>query len=566
MTEDERRLIEVAFPLEQVSLDSVHEKNVRHGHISTLHIWPARRPLAACRAALIATLLPDPGDAAERKEIYRRLAGEVVESAKTERRDGRTVERRKRETRGGILHWGREGGADLDWFRARIREAYGGRVPRVLDPFAGGGAIPLEAMRLGCEATAIDINPVAWFILKCTLDYPRRLAGATLPLPDFVRGDRDFMEAFLKARGFKGKALARQLHNLGLITNGDEVERALIDHDPTPDADLFAADLAWQVRAWGRRMLASVRAKLAHRYPTFAEFQTLTPDGRPFDSRPLVLLEPDASGETDAGPLNEGFDAVYLKDPRNPRWVSKPTVAYLWARTVRCKGCRATVPLLKTCWLCKKDNKRVLLTITPNSDGTGVVLGVETGIPQAHGNTAQRREHDKRLGAGTMSRSGARCPCCPRITTMEDIRLEGRSGRLGAAMTAVVVDGPKGKEYRLPQEEELCAAEVSPNELDTLYADIPFGLPTEPICAERPSPNSRGASGLPRYGFDRWRGCLYGPATFDTRSIQSGNPLYLRRCEKPSGRMARGDRGVSGPVARPLDGPGQRARDLDQRP
>ena len=177
MTEDERRLIEVAFPLEQVSLDSVHEKNVRHGHISTLHIWPARRPLAACRAALIATLLPDPGDAAERKEIYRRLAGEVVESAKTERRDGRTVERRKRETRGGILHWGREGGADLDWFRARIREAYGGRVPKVLDPFAGGGAIPLEAMRLGCEATAIDINPVAWFILKCTLDYPRRLAG-----------------------------------------------------------------------------------------------------------------------------------------------------------------------------------------------------------------------------------------------------------------------------------------------------------------------------------------------------------------------------------------------------
>ena len=85
---------------------------------------------------------------------------------------GRTFERRKRETKGGILHWGREDGADLDWFRNKIREAYGGRAPRVLDPFAGGGAIPLEAMRLGCETTAIDINPVAWFILKCTLDYP----------------------------------------------------------------------------------------------------------------------------------------------------------------------------------------------------------------------------------------------------------------------------------------------------------------------------------------------------------------------------------------------------------
>ena len=531
MTGDDRRLIEVAFPLEQVSLDSVHEKNVRHGHISTLHIWPARRPLAACRAALIATLLPDPGDAVERKDIYRRLAGEVVKSVKTETRGGRTVERRKRETRGGILHWGREGGADLDWFRARIREAYGGRTPRVLDPFAGGGAIPLEAIRLGCEATAIDINPVAWFILKCTLDYPRRLAGRTLPLPDFVRGDHDFMEAFLKDKGFKGKALARQLKKIGLVTDGGEVELALIDYDLPPDTDLFAADLAWQVRAWGHRVLARVRATLARRYPTFAEFQSLVPSGRPFESRPLVLLEPDANGETDTGPLNEGFDAVYLEDPRNPRWVAKPTVAYLWARTVRCKGCRATVPLLKTCWLCKKDNKRVLLTIVPNADGTGVVFGIKTGVPQARGNAAQRREHDKRLGVGTMSRSGAHCPCCPRTMTMEDIRLEGRAGRLGAAMTAVVVDGPKGKEYRLPHEEELRAAEVSPEEIDALYADIPFGLPTELICAERPSPNSRGASGLPRYGFGTWRDI------FTNRQLLAMG-TFVREIRRYSGNIA----------------------------
>ena len=553
MTDDERRLVEVAFPLEQVSLDSVHEKNVRHGHISTLHIWPARRPLAACRAALVATLLPDPGDAAERKEIFRRLAGEVEETVRTEKRDGRTIERRRRETKGGILHWGREGGADLDWFRARIREAYGGRAPKVLDPFAGGGAIPLEAMRLGCEATAVDINPVAWFILKCTLDYPRRLAGATLPLPDFVRGDRDFMEAFLKAKGFKGKTLARQLQKLGLADDGGEVELALIDHDPPPDADLFAADLAWQVRAWGHRVLARVRATLAHRYPTFAEFQALSDSGRSFESRPLVLLEPDAGGKTDIGPLNERFDAVYLKDPRNPRWVAKPTVACLWARTVRCKGCRATVPLLKTRWLCKKDNKRVLLVMEPAVDGTGVVFGVETGVPQARGNAAQRREHDKRLGAGTMSRSGARCPCCARIMSMEDIRLEGRAGRLGAAMTAVVVDGPRGKEYRLPQEEELRAAEVSPEELDALYADIPFGLPVEPICAERPSPNSRGASGLPRYGFDRWRDVFTGRQLLalgafsrEIRGISEGTNDYpeewreaIAACLAPSlGRLA----------------------------
>ena len=165
----DKRLIEVAFPLEQVSLDSVHERNVRHGHISTLHVWPARRPLAASRAALIATLLPDPGNVRERMAIYQRMAGQIVETVEDERVGGRTVARRKRETQGGILHWKRENGQDVDRF-----------------PFASGGAIPLEAMRLGCEVTAVDINPVAWFILKCTLDYPRKLAGETRPLPEFA--------------------------------------------------------------------------------------------------------------------------------------------------------------------------------------------------------------------------------------------------------------------------------------------------------------------------------------------------------------------------------------------
>ncbi len=81
---DTPRLIEVAFPLRQASIDSVHEKNVRHGHISTLHIWPARRPLAASRAALIATLLPDPGDDDERKEILERLGGNAAEGTEAQ--------------------------------------------------------------------------------------------------------------------------------------------------------------------------------------------------------------------------------------------------------------------------------------------------------------------------------------------------------------------------------------------------------------------------------------------------------------------------------------------------
>src|SRR5881296_523104 len=95
------RLIEVAFPLKQASLDSVHEKNVRHGHISTLHIWPARRPLAACRAALIATLLPDPGTPETRKALCEKIGGRVVRKMEKKKMPGgATVEREKEQTEG----------------------------------------------------------------------------------------------------------------------------------------------------------------------------------------------------------------------------------------------------------------------------------------------------------------------------------------------------------------------------------------------------------------------------------------------------------------------------------
>jgi len=171
---DTPRLIEVAFALKQASLDSVHEKNVRHGHVSTLHISPARQPLAACRAALVATLLPDPGTPEKRQELLEKIGGKVVREVQKKKVGGKTVEVVKERTEGGVLHWGNENSPDMEWFREEIKKAYGGRAPKVLDPFAGGGAIPLEAMRLGCEATAIDINPVAWFILKMSTQTSER--------------------------------------------------------------------------------------------------------------------------------------------------------------------------------------------------------------------------------------------------------------------------------------------------------------------------------------------------------------------------------------------------------
>lgn len=513
---NDKRLIEVAFPLKQTSIDSVHEKNVRHGHISSLHLWPARRPLAASRAALIATLLPDAGDKQSRDEVLRLLGGTLKKTLKKKRMpNGRIEEIEAWETDGGVLSWGQESSSDLTWFKEEIRKAYGGRAPRVLDPFAGGGAIPLEAMRLGCDVTAVDINPVAWFILKCTLEYPNKVAGQRRPLPPFAAEDPEFMASYLKARGLTAAQIRRSVRQIenahAVLPHGSIVETvdrgenlSLIDHQEL-DPDLLQADIAWHLRAWARWVHREARKDLARYYPLYAEYCTLKPYRRvELDTgEPLKRVPVDDVGAPQVELLNAGFDTAYLDNPANPRWVAKPTVAYLWARTARCKACRAEVPLLKTRWLVKSDKKRVLLTMMPRQDKSGVEFGIDQDVKVQGGNAAQKREHDKRVGAGTMSRAGATCPCCGTIMTMEDLRLEGRAGRLGTVMTSVATESPKTKEFRLPTREELTMASQAASELDRLYSDVPFGLPTEPT--------PKGGSGASRafsvdgFGIDQWQ-------------------------------------------------------------
>lgn len=143
------RFIEVSLPIREVSEESVREKNIRDGHISTLHIWWARRPLASSRTTAYAALVPPSRDPEERKK--------------------------KREFISELSKWENSLNYDLiERARREILEANNGRPPKVLDPFAGGGSIPLEALRLGCETYASDYNPVATLILKCLLEYPQR--------------------------------------------------------------------------------------------------------------------------------------------------------------------------------------------------------------------------------------------------------------------------------------------------------------------------------------------------------------------------------------------------------
>jgi putative DNA methylase len=158
-----KKLIEVALPLEAINRESAREKSIRHGHPSTLHLWWARRPLAACRAVLFASIVDDPSSRpdefptdeaqeAERQRLFRI----VEELVRWENSNNETV---------------------LEAARAEIMKATNGNPPPVLDPFCGGGSIPLEAQRLGLEAHASDLNPVAVLITKALIEIPPKFAS-----------------------------------------------------------------------------------------------------------------------------------------------------------------------------------------------------------------------------------------------------------------------------------------------------------------------------------------------------------------------------------------------------
>lgn len=146
---NDRRFIEESFPVKEVGIESAREKNIRHGHISTLHIWWARRPLASSRATNYAALIPAPKNVGE----WNKTREFIINFSKWENSLDQSM---------------------IQKARGDILKANGGKPPKVLDPFGGGGAIPLEALRLGCETYSNDLNPVAVLIQKCTLEYPQK--------------------------------------------------------------------------------------------------------------------------------------------------------------------------------------------------------------------------------------------------------------------------------------------------------------------------------------------------------------------------------------------------------
>jgi putative DNA methylase len=171
--EYKKKLIEVALPLEAINAASSREKSIRHGHPSTLHLWWARRPLATARAVIWSSLVDDPSSLPEQ------FPTEEAQNAERQRLFG-ILER--------LVKWENTNNEEvLAEAKAEIMKSTDGNPPALLDPFAGGGAIPLEAQRLGLEAHASDLNPVAVMINKAMIEIPPKFAGQPPVNPESCR-------------------------------------------------------------------------------------------------------------------------------------------------------------------------------------------------------------------------------------------------------------------------------------------------------------------------------------------------------------------------------------------
>ncbi|RLB87565.1 MAG: DUF1156 domain-containing protein, partial [Deltaproteobacteria bacterium] len=292
-----KRLIEDYLPIQAISAEASREKSIRKGHISTLHLWWARRPLVACRAAVYGALVPAErfrpknGPKEKRASLMRANAAKFVERLCKYPGNPSVIKEAQRH----ILEAHAERLSRETGKKVMAEDIEEGRAPRpkVLDMFAGGGAIPLEALRLGCEAYALDLNPVAHIIELCTLVYPQKYGK---PDPN--------------ARGMTGPK-----NDKGEPTWGG---------------------LAEEVRYWGNWVLENVKAEIGDLYPLIPD-----PEYKGWRPEPQATLRKSSK--------KEDVPPGYLVP-----------VAYLWTRTVRCKNpqCRAIVPLARQTWLCKKKYKK----------------------------------------------------------------------------------------------------------------------------------------------------------------------------------------------------------------
>ncbi|MCC6401773.1 MAG: DUF1156 domain-containing protein [Flavobacteriales bacterium] len=376
-----RKLIEVALPLNAINEAAGKEKSIRHGHPSTLHLWWARRPLAAARAVLFAQMVNDPGYERHLQRGYKREKA----AAERERLFG-ILER--------LVLWENTNNPDvLAEAQAEIRKSWvetcklnanhplaaelfnPDELPAFHDPFAGGGALPLEAQRLGLEAYASDLNPVAVLINKAMIELPPRFAGRP-PVAPPPKGSK---------------------------------QTQLTDEDWSG-----ARGLAEDVRRYGAWMKEEAQKRIGHLYPKV----TIT--------AAMAAERPDLQGLV-------GKELT--------------VIAWLWARTVPSPNpafAGKMVPLASTFLLSKKEGKAAW--VEPNVVGERIICHVRAG-KNAPVNAEAGTKADGR---------GANFKCLLSDTPISGdyIKDMGQQGRMREQLMAMVLDGPKGRIYLSPTEEQ----------------------------------------------------------------------------------------------------------------
>jgi len=381
-----KKLIEVALPLQAINEASAREKSIRHGHPSTLHLWWARRPLAAARAVIFAQMVDDPSavpeifttekaQEKERKRLFR-IIEELVKWENT------TNEEVLESARAEIWQsWRRACADNADHPRAKeLFDRH--RLPAFHDPFAGGGSLPLEAQRLGLEAYASDLNPVAVLINKAMIEIPPKFAGRPPVNPESRKNPE------LIAREWKG-----------------------------------AQGLAEDVRYYGKWMRDEAEKRIGHLYPKIevtAEMAKGRPDLKPYVGRKLTVI------------------------------------AWLWARTVKSPNpafAKVDVPLASTFMLSTKEGKEAY--VEPVIEDAGYRFTVKVGKPKR----AEEAKNGTKLARG----ANFRCVMSGAAIEGDYIKAEGKAGRVGARMMAIVAEGDRGRVYLAPTpEHEAVARKAKP--------------------------------------------------------------------------------------------------------
>lgn len=408
-----RKLIEVALPLDAINEACAKEKSIRHGHPSTLHLWWARRPLAAARAVIFSQLVNDPAGLWEcqnpgvrpssqqagaftkrRQELFKIIEDLVIWENTTKLE---VLNRARLE----ILRSWREV-CNLNAGHPQASELFNPeKLPALHDPFAGGGAIPLEAQRLGLEAYASDLNPVAVLINKAMIEIPPKFTGREPVNPDWQS--------------------ATTAQKLGRSWNGAE-------------------GLAEDVRFYGAWMRKEGQSRVGQFYP------------------PVEITNEMAVDRPDL----QAFIGKKLK-----------VIAWLWARTVKSPNpafSHVDVPLASNFILSSKDGKDTY--VQPAINGDSYRFTVKRGTPPA----------DAHSGTTAGKRKAFRCLISGVPIDYGYIRAEGKAGRIGQKLMAVVVEGGRGRIYLPPSREiEAIAAEAHPS----WKPDVP--LPDNPRDFKTPN-------------------------------------------------------------------------------